>query len=82
LLLVLSSNTFLSTKDSLSSLQAQLEELEDTQETDKFSSRDEWVHFLFTLVIIALHPQTRISNIRTTLHFLMIVFLKGYVMAA
>ena len=79
---ILSSSTFLSTKDSLSSLQAQLEELEDTQETDKFSSRDEWVHFLFTLVIIALHPQTRISNIRTTLHFLMIVFLKGYVMAA
>jgi DNA repair/transcription protein MET18/MMS19 len=45
---VLSSSTFLSTKDSLSSLQAQLEELEDTQETDKFSSRDEWIHSLFT----------------------------------
>jgi DNA repair/transcription protein MET18/MMS19 len=79
---VLSSNTFLSTKDSLSSLQAQLEELEDTQETDNFSSRDEWIHSLFTSVIIALHPQTRIPNIRTVLHFLMIVFLKGYVTAA
>ena len=79
---VLSSNTFLSTKDSLSSLQAQLEELEDTQETDNFSSRDEWIHSLFTSVIIALHPQTRIPNIRTELHFLMIVFLKGYVTAA
>lgn len=79
---VLSSSTFLSTKDSLSSLQAQLEELEDTQETDKFSSRDEWIHSLFTSVIIALRPQTRIPNIRTVLHFLMIVFLKGYVTAA
>jgi DNA repair/transcription protein MET18/MMS19 len=79
---VLSSSTFLSTKDSLSSLQAQLEELEDTQETNKFSSRDEWIHSLFTSVIIALHPQTRIPNIRTVLHFLMIVFLKGYVTAA
>jgi DNA repair/transcription protein MET18/MMS19 len=66
----------------LSSLQAQLEELEDTQETNKFSSRDEWIHSLFTSVIIALHPQTRIPNIRTVLHFLMIVFLKGYVTAA
>ncbi|XP_073264170.1 MMS19 nucleotide excision repair protein homolog isoform X2 [Populus alba] len=79
---VLSSSTFLSMKDSLSSLQAQLEELEDTQETDKFSSRDEWIHSLFTSVIIALRPQTRIPNIRTVLHFLMIVFLKGYVTAA
>jgi DNA repair/transcription protein MET18/MMS19 len=66
----------------LSSHQAQLEELEDTQETDKFSNRDEWIHSLFTSVIITLHPQTRILNIRTTLHFLMIVFLKGYVTAA
>ncbi|KAJ6706369.1 DNA REPAIR/TRANSCRIPTION PROTEIN MET18/MMS19 [Salix purpurea] len=79
---VLSSSTFLSMKDSLSSLQAQLEELEDTQEMVKFSSRDEWIHSLFTSVIIALHPQTRIPNIRTVLHFLMIVLLKGYVMAA
>uniref|UniRef100_A0A6N2NHI5 MMS19 nucleotide excision repair protein n=1 Tax=Salix viminalis TaxID=40686 RepID=A0A6N2NHI5_SALVM len=79
---VLSSSTFLSMKDSLSSLQAQLEELEDTQEMIKFSSRDEWIHSLFTSVIIALHPQTRIPNIRTVLHFLMIVLLKGYVMAA
>ncbi|KAG5248676.1 MMS19 nucleotide excision repair protein [Salix suchowensis] len=79
---VLSSSTFLSMKDSLSSLQAQLEELEDTQEMVKFSSRDEWIHSLFTSVIVALHPQTRIPNIRTVLHFLMIVLLKGYVMAA
>jgi DNA repair/transcription protein MET18/MMS19 len=48
---------------------------------DKFSSRDEWIHSLFTSVIIALHLQTRIPNIRTALYFLMIVFLKGNVTA-
>ncbi|CAK7356760.1 unnamed protein product [Dovyalis caffra] len=79
---VLSSSTFLSVKDSLSSLQVQLKELEPTQEMDKFPSRDEWTHSLFASVIIALRPQTHIPNIRTVLHFLKIALLKGSVTAA
>ncbi|KAG8643374.1 hypothetical protein MANES_11G033500v8 [Manihot esculenta] len=79
---VLSSSPSLQLKESLSDISVQRERLAPTQETDKFSTRDEWILSLFASVIIAVRPQTHIPNTRTVLHLFITALLKGYVTAA
>ncbi|XVE52023.1 hypothetical protein DITRI_Ditri02bG0087100 [Diplodiscus trichospermus] len=52
------------------------------QKVDNISFRDEWILSLFAAVIIAVHPQTHIPNIRPILYLLMATLLKGNVAAA
>ncbi|KAJ9179251.1 hypothetical protein P3X46_011061 [Hevea brasiliensis] len=79
---VLSSSTSLLLKESWSDIPVQWERFEPIQETDKFSTRDEWILSLFASVIIALRPQTHIPNTRIVLHILITALLKGYITAA
>ena len=60
----------------------QQERFQIVQEVDNSSSRDEWVLSLFAAVIIAVHPQTHIPNIRPILYLFMTALLKGTVAAA
>lgn len=79
---VLSSSTSFPLKEPMAAIPIQLKGLQLTQEIDVGSSRDEWIYSLFASVIIALHPQTHIPNVRLVLHLFMTSILKGNVPAA
>ncbi|KAK3018930.1 hypothetical protein RJ639_003527 [Escallonia herrerae] len=77
------SSTFFPMKDSIYSTPlVGLKELQLTLDLDSFSSRDEWVVSLFASVIIALRPQTRISNIKVVVQLFMTTLLNGHVPSA
>ncbi|XP_031255744.1 MMS19 nucleotide excision repair protein homolog isoform X2 [Pistacia vera] len=78
---VLSSSTSFP-KEPMAAIPIQLKGLQLTQEIDVGSSRDEWIYSLFASVVIALHPQTHIPNVRLVLHLFMTSILKGNVPAA
>ncbi|CAN0878198.1 MMS19 nucleotide excision repair protein homolog [Linum grandiflorum] len=59
-----------------------LEELKQTQEVDKLSNRDELVLALYASVIIGLHPQAQVPNLRTIAHLFRVVLFKENVNAA
>ncbi|XVF24899.1 hypothetical protein REPUB_Repub13aG0167500 [Reevesia pubescens] len=61
---------------------SQHERFQIVQEVDNSSSRDEWILSLFAAVIIAVHPQIHIPNIRPILYLFMTTLLKGNVAAA
>ncbi|XP_048129952.1 MMS19 nucleotide excision repair protein homolog isoform X2 [Rhodamnia argentea] len=48
----------------------------------KLSIRDRWVLSLFASVIMAIHPQTRLPDVRATLWLFMEMLLKGHVPSA
>ncbi|KAJ0007327.1 hypothetical protein Pint_29613 [Pistacia integerrima] len=79
---VLSSSTSFPLKEPMAAIPIQLKGLQLTQEIDVGSSRDEWIYSLFASVVIALHPQTHIPNVRLVLHLFMTSILKGNVPAA
>ncbi|XWS20223.1 hypothetical protein CRYUN_Cryun31cG0081600 [Craigia yunnanensis] len=60
----------------------QQERVQIVQEVDNSSSRDEWILSLFAAVIIAVHPQTHIPNIKPILYLFMTTLLMGNVAAA
>ncbi|XP_038718052.1 MMS19 nucleotide excision repair protein homolog isoform X2 [Tripterygium wilfordii] len=64
------------------SIPVQLEGLQLAREIGNFSNRDEWTYSLFASVIIALHPQVHLPNLRTLLRMFMIALLKGHIPAA
>ncbi|XP_059303178.1 MMS19 nucleotide excision repair protein homolog isoform X2 [Lycium ferocissimum] len=52
------------------------------QTFEGLSCRDEWITSLFTSVVIALRPQTRIPNIRLLLQLLATTLLEGHIPSA
>lgn len=80
---VLSSDTSLLLKDFTSTFTpVLLEGLQLTEQMDKLPCKDEWILLLFASVIIAVHPRTRIPNIKEILNLFIATFLKGYVPSA
>ncbi|XP_021294698.1 MMS19 nucleotide excision repair protein homolog isoform X2 [Herrania umbratica] len=51
-------------------------------QVDNSSSRDEWILSLFAAVVIAVHPETYVPNIKPLLYLFMTTLLKGNVAAA
>ncbi|KAG9449094.1 hypothetical protein H6P81_009059 [Aristolochia fimbriata] len=76
------SSAFLQVKETESWLTSfKLEEL--AQDFSIFSHRDEWVISLFASVLISLHPQTPIPDVKVILNiFMTILLLKGHVPVA
>ncbi|XP_038693958.1 MMS19 nucleotide excision repair protein homolog isoform X2 [Tripterygium wilfordii] len=60
----------------------ELEGLQLTQEMGNFAGRDGWILSLFASVIIALHPQVHIPNLKALFRMFMIALLKGHIPAA
>lgn len=80
---VLSSNTSLLSKESTSIFTPiHLEGLQLTQQMDKFSCKDEWILLIFASVIVAVHPEIQIPNVKEILKLFVATFLKGYVPSA
>ncbi|XP_027770955.1 MMS19 nucleotide excision repair protein homolog isoform X2 [Solanum pennellii] len=52
------------------------------QTSEGLSCRDEWIISLFASVVIALHPQTKIPNIRLLLQLLAMTLLEGHIPSA
>ncbi|KAE8655482.1 MMS19 nucleotide excision repair protein, putative isoform 3 [Hibiscus syriacus] len=75
-------NILLSTFSFPSEELLQQERLQFAEEEDNSSGRDEWVLSLFAAVIIAVHPQTRITNTRVIVSLFMTTLLNGNVVAA
>ncbi|CAI0423403.1 unnamed protein product [Linum tenue] len=67
---------------SITSFPIPLEEFKLTQEIDKLSNRDDLVLSLFASVVIGLHPQAEVPNLRSIAHVFRGFFLKGNVIAA
>ncbi|EOY26932.1 MMS19 nucleotide excision repair protein, putative isoform 1 [Theobroma cacao] len=51
-------------------------------QVDNSSSRDEWILSLFAAVVIAVHPETYVPNIKPLLYLFMTTLLKGNVVTA
>ncbi|CAI0423440.1 unnamed protein product [Linum tenue] len=67
---------------SITSFPIPLEEFKLTQEIDKLSNRDDLVLSLFASVVIGLHPQAEVPNLRSIAHVFRVFFLEGNVIAA
>ncbi|XP_021836146.1 MMS19 nucleotide excision repair protein homolog isoform X2 [Spinacia oleracea] len=61
---------------------SKLEKLQTSEDTDGFTSKDEWLISLFASVIIALRPKTQIYNIKAVFESLLMAFLKGHMTSA
>ncbi|CAN1836561.1 MMS19 nucleotide excision repair protein homolog [Linum perenne] len=59
-----------------------VKELKETQVVDKLSNRDELVLALFASVIIGLHPQAQVPNLRAIAHLFSVLLFKDNVTAA
>ncbi|CAN1285943.1 MMS19 nucleotide excision repair protein homolog [Linum perenne] len=66
----------------ITSFPLKVKELKETQVVDKLSNRDELVLALFASVIIGLHPQAQVPNLRAIAHLFSVLLFKDNVTAA
>ncbi|KAL6996405.1 hypothetical protein U1Q18_006533 [Sarracenia purpurea var. burkii] len=80
---VLLSSTSFPSKESISGFTpTKLEASQLNLALNSLPCRDNWIVSLFASVIIALHPQTQIPNLKVVLHVFMTTLLSGHVPAA
>ncbi|KAK4785179.1 hypothetical protein SAY86_001868 [Trapa natans] len=80
---MLSLSSYFSVKEHLyTTLPIAMESLPLTHDLESLPAWDEWVLSLFASVMIALHPNTRILNLRASIHLFSRTFLIGHISSA
>ncbi|KAL3528688.1 hypothetical protein ACH5RR_008010 [Cinchona calisaya] len=80
---VLSASTFFPVKDSPTATSlSKSEGLYLNHHVDKVSYRDEWIISLYASVVIALHPQTHVQNVKMVLRLFLMALAKGHIPSA